>query len=137
MQQGRRESVREGLAVTVWDRPGIGCEHACTDIRTCAASHAHCAGPWPALSPVAAACDLTAPHPKPYALVVLLVQEVFEIGRRYKIQNPEKMRSEYGKLMYMLMDSSDTHIQVTGVDTGHRLRIKRTEPLDVWAGGGG
>ena len=39
-------------------------------------------------------------------------QEAFEIGRRYKIQNPEKMRSEYGKLMYMLMDSSDTHIQV-------------------------
>ena len=25
--------------------------------------------------------------------------------------NPDKMRSEYGKLVYMLMDSSDDHIQ--------------------------
>eukprot|EP00775_Hariotina_reticulata_P012285 gene12285-12421_t len=38
-------------------------------------------------------------------------QDVFEIGRRYKIMNPEKMRSEFGKLMYMLMDSSDSQVQ--------------------------
>lgn len=38
-------------------------------------------------------------------------QSVFEVGRRYKIMNPDKMRAEYGKLMYMLMDSADPHIQ--------------------------
>lgn len=45
----------------------------------------------------------------------VLMQAIFEIGRRYKVMNPDKMRSEYGKLMYMLMDSSEPAIQVCGV----------------------
>lgn len=38
-------------------------------------------------------------------------QNIFEIGRRYKIMNPERMRDSYGRLCYMVMDSTLPEIQ--------------------------
>ncbi|TDH70985.1 hypothetical protein CCR75_001138 [Bremia lactucae] len=32
--------------------------------------------------------------------------QVFEIGRRYKIMNPERMRNNYGKMVYLLQDAN-------------------------------
>ncbi|XP_063932619.1 UPF0652 protein-like [Zophobas morio] len=40
-----------------------------------------------------------------------IYQELFEIPRRYKILNPERMRSSYGKLMYFLQDTCVSEIQ--------------------------
>ena len=41
----------------------------------------------------------------------LFFQSAFEIARRYKILNPERMRADYGKLLYMLQDSRFTDVK--------------------------
>lgn len=50
-------------------------------------------------------------------------QTVLEIGRRYKILNPERMRDSYGKLMYFLQDSCKPDVrELLEFDTVGRVR---------------
>jgi hypothetical protein len=39
------------------------------------------------------------------------IKTTLEISRRYKVMNPEKMRSEYGKLVFLIQDAVSPEIQ--------------------------
>ena len=65
------------------------------------------------------------------------VQNMLEIARRYKITNPEKMRSEYGKLVYLMQDAvSETTKPLLGISIHKPIRtvydlLKSTNSLAV------
>jgi hypothetical protein len=48
---------------------------------------------------------------KDFEANALFFQSVFELGRRHKIRNPEKMRSVYGKMILIVQDSVIPQIQ--------------------------
>lgn len=65
-------------------------------------------------------------------------QTVLEIGRRYKILNPERMRDAYGKLMYFLQDSRKQEVRdllefdaVSRVRSVYDVLSKSTKGLEM------
>lgn len=73
-----------------------------------------------------------------YATNAEFFRNVFEIGRRYKILNPDKIRNSYGKLIYFLMDSRKPEIQellnfdcVAPVKTVFSLLATKRNGLDL------
>ena len=61
------------------------------------------------------ACDYEAGQAtmadKSYSDYAEFFTEMFEVARRYKVMNPERMRDTYGKLVYLLQDANAPQMQ--------------------------
>ena len=52
-----------------------------------------------------------------------MIRAKLEISRRYKITNPEKMRSEYGKLVYLMQDAVSQDVKpLLGIDVNKPVK---------------
>lgn len=72
-------------------------------------THAQLKGVTSVLRGLVTACDYAAGQKlleaENYGEYESFSRQMFEIARRHKIMNPEKMRTEYGKLIYLLQDA--------------------------------
>jgi hypothetical protein len=72
-------------------------------------THAQLKGVTAVLRGLVIACDYSAGQKlwqdDAFGNYTAFYQQMFEIARRHKIMNPEKMRTEYGKLIYLLQDA--------------------------------
>lgn len=93
------------------------------------------------LTGLVVACDYSAGQrlvkEKDFSDNAAFFQGAFEIFRRYKILNPEKLRTSYGKMIHILMDAVDPHMQdlmgfspVTPVQTVYSY-LKERNSLDI------
>eukprot|EP00771_Trimastix_marina_P003839 gnl/Trimastix_PCT/546.p1 GENE.gnl/Trimastix_PCT/546~~gnl/Trimastix_PCT/546.p1 ORF type:complete len:633 (+),score=189.49 gnl/Trimastix_PCT/546:188-1900(+) len=80
------------------------------------------------LSGLVVACDFTLGQQlikdRRFAQYEHFFQHMFELGRRYKIMNPDKMRGTYGKLVCLLMDSQIPEVR-------EMLEFEMVRPLDT------
>ncbi len=59
----------------------------------------------------------------------------FEVARRHKVMNPEKMRTEYGKLVYFLQDAGDEESMADMLEFSPVMPVKTVYALLEAAGG--
>lgn len=52
-------------------------------------------------------------------------QFIFELGRRHKIMNPDKMRTTYGKLIYLLQASRNLNLRPASIDSSFCRIVNR------------
>eukprot|EP00908_Phaeocystis_cordata_P016809 Transcript_28123.p2 GENE.Transcript_28123~~Transcript_28123.p2 ORF type:complete len:572 (-),score=281.39 Transcript_28123:121-1836(-) len=93
------------------------------------------------LSGLLLACDYgagqAALESRSYAEYTEFFQSLFEVTRRYKVMNPEKLRGMYGKLIYLLQDANSEEVQeelgfscVVPIRTVHQ-RLEEADCLEL------
>ena len=71
---------------------------------------------------------------KDFARYRKAIQTLFEIARRYKIMNPDRMRGEYGKMLYLLQDCAQADLTE---QLGFQVVVPVKTVYDILEEGGG